>query len=84
MTTDDGAQIEAIRRFNRFYTQRIGVLEESLLASPFTLAQARVLFELGTCQCAPRPAGELGTRLGLDPGSRSLRKGSHSRHRTGC
>lgn len=66
MTTDDGAQIEAIRRFNRFYTQRIGVLEESLLASPFTLAQARVLFELGTCQCAT--AGELGTRLGLDPG----------------
>jgi DNA-binding MarR family transcriptional regulator/GNAT superfamily N-acetyltransferase len=41
-------------------------LEESLLASPLTLAQARVLFELGTCQCAT--AVELGSRLGLDPG----------------
>jgi DNA-binding MarR family transcriptional regulator/GNAT superfamily N-acetyltransferase len=66
VATDDGAQIEAIRQFNRFYTQRIGVLEESLLASSFTLAQARVLFELGTRQCAT--AGELGSRLGLDPG----------------
>ena len=66
MATDDGAQIEAVRRFNRFYTQRIGVLEESLLASSFTLAQARVLFELGTGQCAT--AGELGSKLGLDPG----------------
>jgi hypothetical protein len=48
MQTDSGAQIEAIRRFNRFYTRKIGVLEEGLLASSFTLAQARVLFELGT------------------------------------
>jgi DNA-binding MarR family transcriptional regulator/GNAT superfamily N-acetyltransferase len=60
------AQVEALRRFNRFYTRRIGVLEEGLLASPFTLTQARILFELGT-----RPtltAGELVEILGLDPG----------------
>ena len=66
MAADERTQIESIRRFNRFYTQRIGVLEESLLASRFTLAQARVLFELGTRE---RPtAGELRSSLGLDPG----------------
>jgi DNA-binding MarR family transcriptional regulator/N-acetylglutamate synthase-like GNAT family acetyltransferase len=59
-------QVEAVRRFNRFYTQRIGVLQEGLLASRFTLAQARVLFELGTHRSIT--AGELITRLGLDPG----------------
>jgi DNA-binding MarR family transcriptional regulator/GNAT superfamily N-acetyltransferase len=59
-------QIEAIRRFNRFYTRRIGVLEEGLLASPFTLAQARVLFELGTHEAMT--AGQVVDLLGLDPG----------------
>jgi DNA-binding MarR family transcriptional regulator/GNAT superfamily N-acetyltransferase len=63
---DRDTQVEAVRRFNRFYTQRIGVLEEGLLASRFTLAQARVLFELGTRKTAA--AGELIARLGLDPG----------------
>lgn len=66
MQADSGAQIEAVRRFNRFYTRRIGVLEEGLLASPFTLAQARVLFELGTRKSVT--AGELADILGLDPG----------------
>jgi DNA-binding MarR family transcriptional regulator/GNAT superfamily N-acetyltransferase len=66
MPAKSGAQIEAIRRFNRFYTQRIGVLEEGLLDSPFTLAQARVLFELGTRKTAT--AGDLVDILGLDPG----------------
>lgn len=59
-------QIEAFRRFNRFYTRRIGVLKEGLLQTPFTLAQARVLFELGTCQRAS--AGEISRTLGLDLG----------------
>jgi DNA-binding MarR family transcriptional regulator/GNAT superfamily N-acetyltransferase len=60
------AQVDVVRRFNRFYTRRIGVLEEGLLAGPFTLTQARILFELGTRQSAT--AAELVEDLGLDPG----------------
>lgn len=67
------AQVETFRRFNRFYTRRIGVLEEGLLDTPFTLAQARVLFELGTR--GRTTASDLGAALRLDPGylSRILR-----------
>jgi DNA-binding MarR family transcriptional regulator/N-acetylglutamate synthase-like GNAT family acetyltransferase len=60
------AQVEAVRQFNRFFTRRIGVLEESLLASDFTLTQARVLFEIGTRKMCT--AGDLIAVLGLDPG----------------
>jgi DNA-binding MarR family transcriptional regulator/GNAT superfamily N-acetyltransferase len=60
------AQVEAVRQFNRFFTQRIGVLEESLLASDFTLTQARVLFEIGARKMCT--AADLIAVLGLDPG----------------
>jgi DNA-binding MarR family transcriptional regulator/GNAT superfamily N-acetyltransferase len=66
MQAEVRAQVEMVRRFNRFYTRKIGVLEEGLLASPFTLTQARILFELGTRQTTT--AGELIDTLGLDPG----------------
>lgn len=60
------APIAAIRRFNRFYTRKIGVLEQQLLQSPFSLTEARVLFELA--QQDGMTAKEIGTKLGLDPG----------------
>ncbi len=65
------ARIAALRGFNRFYTQRIGVLDEGLLASPFSLAQVRVLYELAHPEAGGEggpTATELSARLGLDEG----------------
>lgn len=66
METELEAQIESVRTFNRFYTERIGVLDESLLVSSFTLTQARVLFEIESRKTVT--ASELIARLRLDPG----------------
>lgn len=67
MAEDDFYQrIEAIRRFNRFYTKQIGVLHEGLLKSPFPLTEARVLYELA--HHTQTTATELGSELGLDAG----------------
>lgn len=69
----DKAQVEAVRSFNRFYTRQIGALDEGLLDSPFTLTQARVLFELA--HRAQVTANEICKALALDAGylSRILR-----------
>jgi DNA-binding MarR family transcriptional regulator/ribosomal protein S18 acetylase RimI-like enzyme len=58
--------VEAVRRFNRFYTTRIGVLHASYLGTPFPLPQARVLYEIGhRGECT---ASALGAHLDLDLG----------------
>jgi DNA-binding MarR family transcriptional regulator/N-acetylglutamate synthase-like GNAT family acetyltransferase len=70
---DRDQRIAAVRRFSRFYTRQIGLLQDGMLASPFSLAEARVLYELA--QRRTTTASALAGELGLDPGylSRMLR-----------
>ncbi len=57
---------ELVRSFNRFYTKQIGLLREGLLQTPFSLTQARVLYELG--RSPGIRSTSLVEELGLDPG----------------
>ena len=58
--------IGAIRAFNRFWTNHMGVLDAGLLDTPFNLTEARVLFELG--QTAETDMLRLRHELRIDPG----------------
>ena len=60
------SRIDAVRRFNRFYTRRIGALQDRFLGAPYSLPQARVLYELG--ERGEATASELGADLDLDLG----------------
>ena len=62
----DHGDVGAVRAFNRRYTRLIGVLEEHLLDSDFSLTEARILFELA--HSGPLGVRTLRTELGLDPG----------------
>lgn len=61
-----GDDISAFRHFNRMYTRLLGTLDEGLLKSQYSLAEARVLFELAN-RDNPR-AKEIANELGMDPG----------------
>src|SRR5688500_2645069 len=66
--------VDTIRRFNRFYTRQIGLLQEKLLDSAFSLTEGRVLYEIayhgetGTLRATAPTAADLAKILKLDGG----------------
>ena len=70
-------RVDAVRRFNRFYTRRIGALRAGLVGSPFPLPEARLIYELGRRRRCT--ATELRAELELDAGYLSRMLGSLGR-----
>ncbi|MGH8668793.1 MAG: bifunctional helix-turn-helix transcriptional regulator/GNAT family N-acetyltransferase [Burkholderiales bacterium] len=59
-------RVDDVRRFNRFYTRRVGALREGLLGSEFSLPEARVLYEVA--QLKNPTSTQLARELDLDAG----------------
>src|SRR6516165_5505365 len=59
-------QVAAVREFNRFYTNVIGLLREGLLDTPYSLTEARIIFELARAD--QTEAGQLRRWLDIDAG----------------
>jgi DNA-binding MarR family transcriptional regulator/GNAT superfamily N-acetyltransferase len=70
-------EVAKFRHFNRTYTRYIGTLNEGLLNSDYSLAEARVLYELAT-RASPK-ASEIAEGLGMDPGYLSRLLGKFER-----
>jgi DNA-binding MarR family transcriptional regulator/GNAT superfamily N-acetyltransferase len=70
-------RVDAVRRFNRFYTRRIGALRSGFVGSPYPLPEARLIYELGRRRRCT--ATELRTELDLDAGYLSRMLGSLGR-----
>ena len=60
------AEVAAVRDFNRFYTNVIGLLREGLLDTPYSLTEARIIFELARAD--QTEAGQLRRWLDIDAG----------------
>ena len=71
--------IGAIRSFNRFYTVRVGAVGVDFLGTPYTLTEARVLYELGVD--GPTTAAALAAALDTDPAQVSRTVGRLARAR---
>lgn len=69
----EASRVSALRAFNRFYTCVVGALDEALLDTPFSLTEARVLYEIA--QADGTPLAAVRQRIGIDAGylSRILR-----------
>jgi DNA-binding MarR family transcriptional regulator/GNAT superfamily N-acetyltransferase len=61
-----GSQVTSVRDFNRFYTRIIGALDDGLVRTPYSLTDARVIYELAQRTATEVPV--LRRELGLDPG----------------
>jgi DNA-binding MarR family transcriptional regulator/GNAT superfamily N-acetyltransferase len=65
-TARDDAAVAAVREFNRFYTNVIGLLRGKYLDTPYSLTEARLLFELGQREASE--VTDLRRVVDIDPG----------------
>lgn len=63
---DDQELIDSVRSFNRFYTNILGLLDQHFLASPFSLTEGRVLYEI--CTTEECSATKIRERISIDEG----------------